>query len=235
MSYKFTFNADNCCWKNVCGIKETPSCSEHCVRYMKMHYLLYHSLLPEYKWFPKPLYISENDPDYNAFITLTEIKNDISNFVKEGKSLYICSSTNGNGKSHWAQRILISYLSKIWNTTDFRPRALFIDTETLLQEMKNNSFTEPSEYFRFVDKHIKDVDLVVWDDFGSSVPTERELKVLFSYINTRELAHKSNIYTSNVFGENLKESIGKRLYSRVYKNSIVINFKGTDKRGEKFE
>ena len=43
--------------------------------------------------------------------------------------------------------------------------------------------------------------------------------------------NKSNIYTSNMRPDELKELIGDRLYSRIVKLSTEIEFKGQDKRG----
>ena len=42
--------------------------------------------------------------------------------------------------------------------------------------------------------------------------------------------NKSNIYTSNVTGQELKDKLGERLYSRIVNLSTNIELRGTDKR-----
>ena len=41
---------------------------------------------------------------------------------------------------------------------------------------------------------------------------------------------KSNIYTSNLDLDELKEKVGDRLFSRIANNSVNIEFFGKDKR-----
>lgn len=54
---------------------------------------------------------------------------------------------------------------------------------------------------------------------------------LLSIINTRLNNGKSNIYTSNLSGDELQEKIGDRLYSRIINLSEDIEFFSFDKRG----
>lgn len=57
---------------------------------------------------------------------------------------------------------------------------------------------------------------------------------LFNFIDNRLNSGKANIYTSNLIGDHLKESVGDRLYSRIINSSEIIQFIGKDKRGIKF-
>ena len=65
--------------------------------------------------------------------------------------------------------------------------------------------------------------------------TTFEMENLLNFIDNRLIYGKSNIYTSNLMGESLKEAVGNRLYSRIYNNSEVIQFVGKDKRGLKVQ
>ena len=82
-----------------------------------------------------------------------------------------------------------------------------------------------------IKKNIFDADLVVWDDIATKGFTTFETENLFNFINGRLQNGKANIYTSNLLGEDLKNSIGDRLYSRVENMSEIIILKGSDKRG----
>ena len=57
------------------------------------------------------------------------------------------------------------------------------------------------------------------------------MESLLNIINNRVDAGKANIYTSNLAGEELKQALGDRLYSRVANMSEMVIFKSTDKRG----
>ena len=86
-------------------------------------------------------------------------------------------------------------------------------------------------------KHIKDniydCDIVVWDEIGTKAPTQFESEHLLSLINARIDSGKTNIYTSNLDSQQLREVVGERLYSRIINMSIDIEFHGKDKRGVK--
>ena len=74
-------------------------------------------------------------------------------------------------------------------------------------------------------------DLVVWDDIATKGFTEFETESILNLVNNRIDAGKANIYTSNLAGEDLRQAMGDRLYSRVANMSEQIIFKSFDKRG----
>lgn len=227
-NYRFEFDLNICCWKNVCGLIHSSHCCETCPRYTKMHYLLGNSLLPKQWWTPKPFDTYPEHIDYPAHMRCFEIKNNIVNFVKDGKQLIIYGRKSGSGKTHISTRLLLSYLSKIWEMTSFRPRALFVDVQRLFNEI--NKFD--SEYKEFIIKNVAEVDLIVWDDIGvgSSLDT-RQNEFLFMLINEREMNNKSNIFTTNKNQDELFNYLGERLYSRIVRPAEFIEFKSSDNRG----
>ena len=93
-----------------------------------------------------------------------------------------------------------------------------------------DSISGHNEYYEFVKQHIKEVDLVVWDEIGVRAVSEWEHSQFLMFINERLDSGKSNIFTSNIFGDQLKEIIGDRIYSRAVQNSKIFEFKGKDKR-----
>lgn len=229
--YKYEFDINMCCWKNVCGIKGSMRCCEACPRYSKMHYLLGNSLLPKAWWLPKDFYTSEDNVDFEAHKRCFEIKNDIFNFVKDGKQLLIYGEHSGSGKTHISVRLLLAYFSKVWELTSFRPRAMFIQVEKLFNEQKK-SYDKPSEYKDFIMANYEDVDLIVWDDLGLNEELDqKQYDLIYTIINERELRGKANIFTTNKNDEELYAYLGERLYSRVVRPSEWITFKGKDNRG----
>ena len=109
-------------------------------------------------------------------------------------------------------------------------RGLFINVPKYFISLKD-SFNNYSEYIDHIKKNVLTADLVVWDDIATKGFTEFETESLLNIINNRVDAGKANIYTSNLAGEELKQAMGDRLYSRVANMSEMIIFKSTDKRG----
>lgn len=226
--YRYEFNVEMCCWKDVCGLKGTYKCGVTCPRYTKMHYLLGNSLLPKQWWLPKQFDTFEDHPDYKEHLKCFEIKNNILNFVTSGKQLIIYGRKSGSGKTHISTRLLLAYFGKIWEMTAFRPRALFIDVQKLFNEIHKFD----SNYKEFIIANISSVDLVVWDDLGVANSLDvKQNDLLFTLINEREMNGKSNIFTTNKNKDELLNYLGERLYSRIVRPAEFIEFKATDNRG----
>ncbi len=168
--------------------------------------------------------------DLEAFTNLKEIRNNIVDFVKEGKNLYIYSIKCGNGKTQWSIKLLQAYFDSIWASSSGECKALFIKVSDLLQELKNN-ISNDSEYVKHINENIYKADIVVWDDIGTKGLSTFEHENLFRMIDKRISLGKSNIYTSNLTYQELMETLDSRLYSRIKNYSINIEFKGEDKRG----
>ena len=215
----------NCWYSEVCNRKE-ESCELSCLRFKEMSYLMESSGVPKPLQFPKKL---EAGVDYEQFVELNSIKNDICNMVDNGYNLYLHSIETGNGKTSWAIRMIQAYLNKIWAKSDLVCRALFIDVPTFLLALKDN-ISNKNEYIEAVKDNITSADLVVCDDIGAKVGSEFELNHLLSLINTRIMSGKANIYTSNMTPETMNLAIGERLTSRVVNYSNIVNLVGADKR-----
>ena len=161
---------------------------------------------------------------------MINIENNIIDFVDNGKNLFIYSYGVGCGKTSWAIRLVQSYFNNIWYKTELKCKALFINVPKFLLSLKDN-ISNKNEYIEHIKNNVLEADLVVWDEVGTKGLTQFEHENLLSLINTRIDMGKSNIYTSNMRPEELKELLGDRLYSRIVKLSIEIEFKGQDKRG----
>ena len=151
---------------------------------------------------------------------------DIDNFVKSGKNLYICSTTPGNAKTTWAAKLMLNYFNKVWPNSYDTTRGLFVHIPTLMLDLKK--FDAIPEYIN----RIKDADLVIWDDLAATNKlTEYEHEQLLQFIDYRIQNELSNIYTSNITDPTmLIQNIGARLASRVYTGSKIITFIAKDFR-----
>ena len=233
MNYEkeFIFNEEECWYHRVCSLYKSAQCNQRCVRYVEMYNLFNTSNLPEKMWKPITMSLDETDPDYDAYLQLNEIKNDVVNFVKQGKNLYIYSKRTGNGKTSWAIKIMHNYFNKIWNGNALRKRAIFIHVPSFLRAVSESYKKDIDPKFEELKVRLSNDDLVIWDDIASTQLTPSDYKYLLSFIDQRVLEGKSNIYTGNLGEEDLANSLGQRLKSRVYDSSIQIVFRGKDKRG----
>lgn len=222
---------DKNCGKHLNG-KCDLSKDEFCVKLFKLNYLYDESLMSEKQRAYTPLHIDSDGTDREQFLTLKTIETNIEEFVSSGKNLYLHSAICGNGKTEWSLRMIQSYFDAIWHKCDLNCKALFINVPRFLLALKD-SITTPSEYVSHIKRHILDVDIVVWDELGIKNATQFEHEHLLNLINTRIDYNKSNIYTSNLTAEELKDRLGDRLYSRIVNLSTDIELFGRDKRGVK--
>lgn len=216
----------NCVFFEVCQNKE--NCSVDCIRYAEMNYLITNSGLP--KNLQGKTILSPEKVDYEAFCSLAEIKDNIVNFVAEGKNLYIYSENVGNGKSSWLAKILKTYFNNVWAGNGFRKRGYFLYLPTFLIELKE-SIRNPSDELDELKEFLKTVDLLCIDDIAASTLSEFEHNYLLYIIETRLSNGLSTLYSSNLDEQNLLQYLGTRLKSRVYNNSQIIHLQGKDRRG----
>lgn len=222
------FLYDNCkkFSKGNCKLED----NSFCIKLFKLDYLYKESLLTEKQRNYIPLRTDADGTDKIEFSHLKNIENNIEDFVKSGNSLYIYSHICGNGKTAWSIRLIQAYLNSIWYKCDMSCKALFINVPNFFIQLKNN-ISENVEYIEHIKHNIYNADIVVWDEVGTKNLTSFEHEHLLSFINNRIDNNKCQIFTSNLSPEELRDSVGDRLYSRVVTKSEKIEFKGLDKRG----
>lgn len=212
----------DCLYNEVCS----NECSENCIRYLEMQYLLDNSGIPKSKQRSISL---EAGRDYEAFLELDAIRNDIVNFVNNGESLYITSKETGNGKTSWAIKLMLRYFNEVWAGNGFKTRGIFVHVPSLLIQLKN--FNNPlSEEYK---NNLMTTDLVVWDDIASTEMSKYDYSQLLMLLDNRVFNEKANIYTGNIDTEQkLEKAVGNKLTSRIWKKSHIIIFTGKDRRNE---
>ena len=216
---------EDCWYREVC----TQDCEWSCIRYLEMSYLMDNSGIPKAK--QKPIDLYPNDIDYDEFVRLSQIKQHIDTFVKDGKNLYITSATTGNGKTSWAIKLLLKYFDKVWAGNGFKVRGYFVHVPTLLLNLKD--FDNPNTDIHRIKKILLETDVVIWDDIASTEISKYDYSQLLMLIDNRTFENKSNIYTGNINSlDKLRKVLGDKLSSRIWSLSEVIEFKGKDRRNE---
>lgn len=218
-------NTSKCWYKDICDRYNTESCTYACKRFTQTDYLFQLSNLPKSCWGPQRLITDGLEPEVCE--TLETIVHDTEFFVKKGFNLYLWGET-GCGKTSWAIKIMNNYFAMIAEKNDLTVRGLYVNTASFLRDSRLYMKYKSETYLDFL-KKLQTCDVVIWDDIGQTDPTNYESQWLYSYINERILAKKSNIFTSNLSPEQL-EKLDKRLESRICKGSDCLHITGIDMR-----
>lgn len=209
---------EDCWYKKVCSF---DSCV-NCIRYVEMKYLMNNSGIPKARQKPQLL---DAGIDYDAFVSLALIKDNILQFVERGDNLYICSNETGNGKTSWAVKILLKYFDRVWPGNGFKVRGYFQHVPMLFNTLKDFSNNHDA-----LKNTLENADLVVWDDIAASKLSDYDINQLLIYLDKRIIENKSNIFTGNLTSrDKLTKVLGSRLASRIW-SSTVIELKGKDRR-----
>ena len=219
MSHAF----DNCWYKDTCQ----DDC-DVCQVYYQMKWQMDNSGLTALQQKPIQLFLNEdNEVDRESFVKLSEIRHDIVNFVDNGENLYICSVYTGNGKTSWAIKMLHTYLHYKAVGNYEKLQAMFVSVPELLLQLKD--FNNPLSIT--YKNQLNQVPLIIWDDIAIAGISQYDYTQLYTLINNRIFAGKSNIYTSNCNSDkSLEKILGNRLTSRIWNTSQIIELKGADMR-----
>lgn len=201
-----------------------------CIKNFKLSSLYDLALVSEKQRKHINLRIDEDGTDREQFLYLKQIEENIHQFVKDGRNLYLYSTGCGNGKTSWSLRLLQSYLNTIWYSSSVDCKALFISVPKFFLMLKDNIGSK-NDYITHIKEYVADCDIVIWDDLGTKVGTEFEIENLLNIISNRIDNGKTNIYTSNITPDMLQSRVGERLYSRVVNMSECVQLSGSDKRG----
>lgn len=228
MAYEYRFDKTKCPYASVCGSYGIPEdCYSGCIRYMEMDFLMWAAQVPSLKKFNKR--ISPEPVDREAYDRLQTIKENICDFVVNGDNLYLYSKNYGNGKTTWSVKILMAFLNKVWCGNGFRPRAVFLHTPTFLKKLKDRISTYDQDFEDLI-KRVETVDLVIWDDIGSTTLGNYGYENVLSFLEQRKFAGLSNIFTGNLSADDFEKNFDGRLRSKVCNESTIIELRGGDRR-----
>ena len=152
----------DCMYRDICKYDE--ECDTACKRYKFTSFLLKHSNIPLSKQTSNILVPDEIDED--AFDILDDIRNNIDEFVEQGRKLYLFSKHCGNGKTSWAIRMLLQYFDYIWEDCSLDTRGVIISVPEYIRKSKSFNSPDAVSYINQLDNAIEKSDIVVFDDLG---------------------------------------------------------------------
>ncbi len=222
------------CWyideeNNCLKGKEPQWCDDNCPIYKNMRAHFESSNLPKRYWWPFTLKVPPVDKE--AVNEIIQVRDNLSEFVSSGKNLLIQSSKCGNGKTSWGIKLLQKQIELNYKGSSlFGPPAFFVYTPNLLLEARK-SIPNKNSQFDILELYFDRVPLVLFDDIGCVPLKDYDLLILSTILENRILKGLSNIYTTNLQDDNLKEVLGERLYDRIMRLSKVVTLKANSLRG----
>lgn len=217
--------------KELCVEKDCDTCPlEGCIEAQRALRFFEQSNLDRPYWtFVKPKLLTEDDRA--AFKRLVTIEQNMVQWVANAQNVLIHSQINGNGKSTWGRRLLVSYFKNSLDRNRLNAGVHISFFEFL--DRQRDDMDGWDEEFQLLKKRLITADLVVWDDFATAPLSDFSMASIGNIIDTRINRKLSNVYTTN-FDPNsseFKKRIGLRVWDRVYKLSECIEFVGEGQRG----
>lgn len=217
--YDYSFDRNNCMYKDICGDFNQPGCNSVCERYIITNFLLFHSNLPQrYK---QRKILNTPECDVKAFESLQHIRSNIKEFVDNGQNLYIFSANKYNGKTSWATSLMLKYFDQIWQGNGFIIRGVFVSVPMFLMKCKNVMSNPDIEFEQFKET-LRTANLVIWDDIATANLSSYDAGVLYAYISERMVQGKSNIYTGTMNRQQMDDTLGIMLSSCICSNLYPI-------------
>lgn len=138
---------------------------------------------------------------------------------KSGNLLFVGGT--GVGKTHLSSAIGRVVLEKGYSV-------VYESAMTALSAMEMERFSEDKVQTR----RLMDAELLILDDLGTELPGKGTVSFLYLLINTRLVAHKPTVLSTNLSAPELESRYEERLFSRLTGEYEVLLFEGTDQRGQ---
>lgn len=199
----------------------------------------------KYIYHPELLALNEEEAvkDKNQICKIHEYEENIVGKVKGGRfSLLLASPHPGNGKTTSALRLGMSYLEKRVdyvsehndNLVAIFP-VLFVSWPEYVDARNRSYQTHNNKYKGYTwsqfELLMKLTDLLIIDDLGCTACTKQELNTLYNVLDYRSKENKSNIFTTNLAPDILKEQLGDRIYDRaIPKGTEILVFHDSSHR-----
>lgn len=201
-------------------------CDEHCPIFKNMKAAFTNSNLEQQYWYPFTL--KQVSIDKKAVEEVRNVRDNLVNFVAEGKNVLLQSSKCGNGKTSWGIKLLQKQIEL--NCKHSTSPAYFVYVPSLLLEARK-AINSKSSNFDSICTILEDCPLVMFDEIAGIPLKDYDLLILSTIIEKRINRQLSCIFTTNCENDVLKINLGDRLFDRINRLSKVITFKGNSMRG----
>ncbi len=126
----------------------------------------------------------------------------------------------GLGKTHLASAIANDLIANGFGVK-------YVTAPEMFAALDKERFGRPVEE---EDIDLVSPDLLIIDDLGSECVTPFTVSALFSTLNSRIIAKKPTVITTNLTPKDFEAQYGDKIYSRIAGEFMILSFKGEDVR-----
>ncbi|MDR7857354.1 ATP-binding protein [Tissierella sp.] len=150
----------------------------------------------------------------------------ISNFNENNGDNLLFYGTTGLGKTYLCNCIAKSLLDK-------NKIVIYQTAFTILEIIEKHRFGRGSKEFNDYQYNLLfEADLLIIDDLGTEVANTFTNAEIFNIVNTRIIAGKKTIISSNLTPKEISETYTDRVFSRILDKFVPLKFYGHDLRWE---
>ena len=164
-------------------------------------------------------------PRENMKGVLDYCKKYAASFAPHAKSLLFTGPT-GVGKTHLSLAVAGAVLER-------GHTVIYGSAQNLLSRLYRERFARFGEQTDETERALLECDLLILDDLGAEHSTEFTRSCIYNIVNTRMMASKPVIVSTNFSTAQLNGEYGERVTSRVLGNYTVLRFFGSDIRQAK--
>ncbi|MBE6720607.1 MAG: hypothetical protein E7571_08170 [Ruminococcaceae bacterium] len=143
------------------------------------------------------------------------------NFSMSSKNLLFLGGT-GLGKTHLSLAIVNVVINRGYCVC-------YGTSQNICEDLQSEQFGRDSDIM-YKKRQVLDCDLLVIDDLGTEIDNQYSIATLYNIINSRILAKKPTIISTNYDFKVLEDKYDKRITSRITGEYVRMQFLGTDIR-----
>lgn len=215
------YDCDNCCDTGYIDAKMCP-CYKHALTIKSYESSGIANLLKKqsFESFSLDMYPEQVRPTIKK--NYDKLKKYVDNFENDKTNFLLVGGT-GLGKTHLSTSV----------AKELVDRGYFV-----VFEIAQNIFADfESDYFRdrfsdteMLSERYLECELLIIDDLGTEIVTNRSLSYLYNIINTRLNKNLPIIINTNLSGKDLEKLYNERIFSRLLGDFVHLKFEGDDMR-----
>ncbi len=158
----------------------------------------------------------------------------ILDWVAKPRNFLIFNGNPGIGKTHFC----VALAKKLQNSAKSDPMQFafkYFHERDFFSQLRCN-MKNAGDYESMISRLCEENNILIFDDFGSSLMTDWQKESLFSFIDHRYYSEKPTVLTSNHFLSQMNEIFHPRLVSRLEdKKNVIVEINWIDKRKKEAE